>query len=454
MSSHNTHYDYFVIGAGSGGARSARIAASHGARVGIAEDTAFGGTCVNRGCVPKKIFAYAADYASDFKDSTGYGWQVTPPALDWPTLTQNTAGFIERLNTNYETGQDKAGVDIYRGTASFIDPHTLEVNGEKITADHFLIAVGGAPHKPDIPGKELLSISDDMFQLPALPDEVIILGGGYIGVEFTHILHGLGVKVTLVHYKAEILRGFDRDLTEHLTAEMRKQGIELCLSCEAVKVEKEQDKLHVFTNDDRVLTADLVLAATGRRPRLDTLGMENVDLKLTSYGRIEVNEHYQTSQPHIYAIGDVTDTYHLTPVAIREGHALADNLFGGHNRHVNYENLPSVVFSRPPIGTIGLSEEEAREKGYGVEIFKTTFRPMKFALPDRDEKTLMKLVVDKKTDKVLGCHMIGLDAPEIMQGFAVAMNAGATKADFDRTVAIHPVSAEEFVTMREPVSSE
>lgn len=447
------HYDYFVIGAGSGGVRSARIAAGYGAKVGLAEGSAFGGTCVNLGCVPKKLFAYSADFKAEAHDAAAFGWDANISGFDWRTLVANKDAYIKRLNGLYEDGQNSAGVDVYKEYASFVDDHTLQVGDQTVTADKILIAVGGRPKKPDIEGAELLLTSDDVFHMDTLPERIAIIGGGYIAVEFAHIFHGMGCTVDLIYYKELFLRSFEADLSTHLAGEMRKQGINLHFNTDIQRIEKEGEITHLFSKDGQKISCDMAMAATGRAPNYEHLNLEALNLETTKSGRLDVNDQYQTSTPHIYAVGDVTDTFQLTPVAIREGHVLADRLFGNKPEEaVNYENVATVVFSRPAIGTIGLSEADARDQGYDIDIYKTTFRPMKYALPGRDEKTLMKLVVDKATDKVIGCHMIGLDAPEIMQGFAVAMNAGATKADFDKTIAIHPVSAEEFVTMRTPVT--
>ncbi|MCC6598165.1 MAG: glutathione-disulfide reductase [Alphaproteobacteria bacterium] len=444
------HYDYFVIGAGSGGVRSARIAAAYGAHVGIAEGAALGGTCVNLGCVPKKLLAYGSDYAAHFEDSRGYGW--SPPEkinFSWKTLISNKNKEIERLNSIYQTALEKPGVEIIRGFARFLSANKITVNNDIITADKFLIATGGLPRIPGIPGGELMATSDDVFHWPDLPKHVVIQGGGYIGVEFAHILHGLGAHVILLHRGDLLLRGFDQDLREALGTEMLKQGIDLRLACDIEKVEKNGPRYSVYTTTGDIIECDKALAAIGRIPNTSALGLECADVKTTSKGQIVINDDYQTSQSHIYALGDVANRHNLTPVAIREGHVLADRLFGGNpEQRVNYENIATAVFSNPPLSTVGLTEEEASEKGYAVKIYKSSFKPMKHTISQRDERALMKMVVDAKTDKILGLHMMGMDAPEIMQGFAVALNCGATKADFDRTMPMHPTAAEEFVTMR------
>lgn len=442
------HFDYFVIGAGSGGVRSARIAASHGAKVGIAEASDLGGTCVNLGCVPKKLMAYAADFHQSFEDAPGFGWSLKHPSFDWATLIANKDKEITRLNNAYQNTLEKAEVSIFNGYARFIDQNTLDVDGTRITADKILIATGGCANRVDIPGGEHAVTSEEFFHLPDMPKKPIILGGGYIAVEFAHILHGLGAEVTLLYRGDLFLRGFDEDIRKHLKAEMEKSGINLIFNVTPSHIEKQgQVFTHVDKSGDKA-EGDLIIAAIGRHPNVEGLNLDKAGVQTDENGFIIV-DNYVTSQPHIYAVGDVTDTEQLTPVAIKEGHVLADRLFGKMpEREVNYDNIATAVFSHPPIGTIGLSEDEARDAGHDVQTYSGNFRPMRYTLPDRDERALMKLVVDRKTDRVLGLHMCGLDAPEIVQGFAVAMNMGATKADFDRTMAIHPTSAEEFVTMK------
>ncbi len=443
------HYDYFVIGAGSGGVRSARIAASHGAKVGIAEKAPLGGTCVNLGCVPKKLMAYAADFHMSFEDAKGYGWDSTVPAFDWNTLIAHKDKEILRLNGAYENTLTNAGVEIIRGAARFVDAKTIDIEGQHVTADNILIAVGGTPHRLDIPGGEMMATSDEFFHWTKPPQKAVVVGGGYIAVEFAHILHGLGVDVTLLYRGELFLRGFDSDLRTHLAQEMIKSGINVVFNCNPTSVERAGDEFVINTNTGESFTCDLPLCCTGRVPNISSLGLDKAGIHLDAGGFIAVNEDKQTNIDHIYAVGDVTNFPALTPVAIADGHALADRLFNQQlDRRVSYNNIATVVFSQPPIGTIGLSEDDARAQGIEIKVYKSSFRPMKHTLANRDERTLMKLIVETQTDKVIGCHMIGLDAPEIMQGFAVAMNMGATKADFDRTMAIHPTSAEEFVTMR------
>lgn len=454
-SAHSYDYDYFVIGAGSGGVRSARIAASLGAKVGIAEFKAVGGTCVNVGCVPKKIMAYAADYHGHFEDAKGYGWNLNvPDRLDWQTFMSRKNNEIKRLNGIYDGLLGKAGVEYHEGYARFIDEHTLEIDcpkeGDKtITADKILIATGGTPRKDMVPGEEHTITSDEAFFLEKQPKHILIIGGGYIGVEFAHIFKGMGSKVSLCHRGAMFLRGFDDDIAHTLCEEMGKQGVNLHFNNQLQSVEKKGKTLYAHLSGGDVIECDCILSAIGRIPNVQGLGLDKIGIAQAENGQIKVDEHDRTTIPHIFALGDVTNKMQLTPIAIAQGQKLAERLFSGDpEREVCYDNVATAVFSQPPIATVGCSEAEARDLGYDIEVYKTKFRSMKFILAERDEKTFMKLVVCKSTDKVLGVHMIGLDAPEIMQGFAVALNAGATKADFDRTIGIHPTSAEEFVTMK------
>ncbi|MFP4314433.1 MAG: glutathione-disulfide reductase [Alphaproteobacteria bacterium] len=453
---HSYDYDYFVIGAGSGGVRSARIAANLGAKVGIAETKHIGGTCVNVGCVPKKIMAYAADYHGDFEDAKGYGWDVNTSAkLDWHKFISRKNAEIERLNGIYQNLMDKAGVDYFEGFARFKDAHTIEINhkdGDKIiTADKILIATGGTPRRDMIPGEEHTITSNEAFYLEKQPKHIMIIGGGYIGVEFAHIFGGMGSKVTLVHHNQTILRGFDRDIANHLCEQMRAQGVNFAFDNQLKSVEKKGGTLYAHLSGGDVIDCDCILSAIGRIPNVQGLGLKDIGVKQENNGKIIVDIYSQTNVPHIYALGDVVNKMQLTPVAIDQGHRLADRLFGPPQENLKeicYNNVPTAVFSRPPISTVGCTEEEAKEMGHEVKVYSSTFRPMKYILAEREEKTLMKLVVCKESDIVLGVHMIGLDAPEIMQGFAVALNMGATKADFDKTIGIHPTSAEELVTMR------
>ncbi|MEM9469389.1 MAG: glutathione-disulfide reductase [Pseudomonadota bacterium] len=444
----NYDYDYFVIGAGSGGVRSARIAASHGVKVGIAEGAALGGTCVNIGCVPKKLLAYASDFGPAFEDAQGYGWSAENIQFDWKTLIQNKDREIERLNGIYNNILENAGVDIISGFARFIDAHTLDVDGRKIKAEKILIATGGKPRKPDYKGAEHAIVSDDAFYLNELPEHVVIEGGGYVAVEFAHIFHGLGSKVTIIYRKDRVLRSFDHEISDFLMNEMKKQGINLHLNTHIEEISENNGKKIVKTNKNDEISCDLAFSAIGRVPNTHNLGLEDINIEQEK-GKILVNEGYQTNIPHIFAVGDVTDRVQLTPVAIAEGHWLADTLFGNIDRPApSYENIPTAIFSNPPIGTVGLSEEQAKEKYNNIRCFRSDFKPMIHTLSGRDERTFMKLVVDQDTDKVVGAHICGKDSPEMMQAIGVAIQCGATKADFDRTIGIHPTSAEEFVTMR------
>ena len=439
---HEFDYDYFVIGAGSGGVRSARIAAGHGAKVGIAEGRFLGGTCVNIGCVPKKLMAYAADYHTAFEDAIGFGWSCEKPSFDWTTLIKNKDNEIQRLNDIYKNLLNNARVDIHPDYASFIGKNTLQVGDKTITADKILIATGGTPRRPDIEGAEHMIVSDDAFYLEALPNHIVIYGAGYIAVEFAHIFHGLGSKVTLVYRGDNILRGFDDDIRTHLRDEMTKQGIEFVFGETITSI---TPKSAILSNGQEIQCSH-TMAAIGRDAKTDNLNLSAIDLP---EGIIKTNDHYQTKIDNIYAVGDVTGRVELTPVAIKEGHWLADTLFGGIDRRPapSYESIPTAVFSRPNIGTVGLTESQAQDKGYDVKCYTSNFKPMVHTLSRRDERTFMKLVVDTKTDKVLGVHVCGLDSPEILQGFAVAIKADATKAHFDETIGIHPTSAEELVTL-------
>ena len=446
--SHNFDYDYFVVGAGSGGVRSARIAASHGAKVGIAEGRFMGGTCVNIGCVPKKLMAYAADYHAHFEDAIGFGWSNEKHVFDWSTLIKNKDAEIARLNGIYKNLLGNAGVTIHGDYASFIDEHILKVGNETITADKILIATGGTPRLPKFDGAEHMIVSDDAFYLENLPEHVVIYGGGYIAVEFAHIFHGLGAKVSLVYRGDMFLRGFDDDIREHLYKEMQKQGVDFHFNTTIEHIEKSE-QLNIALSNGQTITADQAMAAIGRVAKTDNLNPSAANVELNANGTIKTNDGYQTSTNNIYAVGDVTGRVELTPVAIKEGHWLADSMFGNIDRPApSYDNIPTAVFSRPNIGTVGLTETQAREQGHDITVYKSDFKPMVHTLSKRDERTFMKMIVDNKTDKVLGIHMVGLDSPEMLQGFGVAIKAGATKAIFDETIGIHPTSAEELVTMR------
>ena len=452
-------FDYFVIGAGSGGVRSARIAATHGARVGIAEERYLGGTCVNVGCVPKKLLVYAAHFSQDFQEARGFGWTVGRSRHDWARLIANKNDEIARLNGVYRHLLEGAGVTLYETRATLVDAHTVAVGDERVTADTILVATGGWPVLPDEPGvKDHAITSNDAFFLEALPRHVVIAGGGYIAVEFAGIFNGLGSKVCQLYRGPMFLRGFDDDVREVLAEEIVKSGVDLRFNTVIARLEKTRDCLLAHLSDGTVIETDAVMFAIGRRPNTAGIGLADAGITLNDKGAVVIDQHYRTSVDNIYALGDVTDRVNLTPVAIAEGHALADTLFGGRPRGIGYDNIPSAVFSTPPVATVGLTEAEARARHGAVDVYRSTFRPMKYTLGDRDEKTMMKLVVERQTGRVLGCHMVGLDAPEIVQGIAVALTCGATKAQFDQTIGIHPSAAEELVTMRtkapEPLEEE
>ena len=446
-------FDLFVIGAGSGGVRAARFAAGFGARVAVAESRYLGGTCVNVGCVPKKLLVYGAHFTEDFEQAAGFGWSLGEANFDWPTLIANKNREIQRLNGIYRNLLVNSGVSLLEGHARILGPHRVEVNGQAYSARHILIATGGWPQLPDIPGKELAISSNEAFHLQQLPRRVLVVGGGYIAVEFASIFHGLGAQTSLLYRGEMFLRGFDGAVRRHLREELDKKGLDLQFSSDIERIERLADgSLLATLRDGRELATDCVFYATGRRPMLDYLGLENTAVELDERGFIRVDEQYQTGEPSILALGDVIGRVQLTPVALAEGMAVARRLFRPEEyRPVDYRNIPTAVFSLPNIATVGLSEEQARAEGYQVKIFESRFRPMKLTLTDSQERTLMKLVVDADSDRVLGCHMVGPEAGEIIQGLAVAIKAGATKQIFDETLGIHPTAAEEFVTLRTPV---
>lgn len=444
-------YDLITIGGGSGGVRASRFSSKlHDKKVAIVENLRIGGTCVMRGCVPKKLLVYGAHYAEDFEDAAGFGWTVEEPVHDWSKLIANKETELARLETIYHRLLREAGVDELTGTGRIIDPHTVDVDGKQYTAEHILIAVGGWPALPDIPGIEHAITSNEALDLPELPKRIVIVGGGYIAVEFAGIFSALGADVTIIIRANTILRGFDQTMRDALCSEMRKKGIEVHAECQVKSIEKTENGYSLRVDQVDVMETDLVMYATGRAPNTKGLGLEEVGVKLNKKGAVIVDEYSKTSVDSIYAIGDVTDRVQLTPVALAEGMAFARTVFGGEPTSVSYQNIPSAVFSQPPIGTVGLTEEDAR-KEHAVAIYQSRFRPMKHTLSGRDEYSVMKLIVDKESDKILGAHMMGLDAPEIVQGVGIAIKAGATKADFDATIGIHPTAAEEFVTMREPL---
>ena len=447
-------FDLYVIGAGSGGVRAARFAAGFGAKVAVAESRYLGGTCVNVGCVPKKLLVYGAHFAEDFEQASGFGWSLGEANFDWATLIANKDREINRLNGIYRNLLVNSGVTLHEGHARLVDAHQVEINGERFTAKHILIATGGWPQIPEIPGREHAIGSNEAFFLKELPKRVLVVGGGYIAVEFAGIFHGLGAQTSLLYRGDLFLRGFDGSVRKHLQEELTKRGLDLQFNADIERIDKQADgSLKATLKDGRVLEADCVFYATGRRPMLDNLGLENTGVKLDERGFVAVDDLYQTVEPSILAIGDVIGRVQLTPVALAEGMAVARRLFKPEQyRPVDYANIATAVFSLPNIGTVGLTEEDARKHGHNVQIFESRFRPMKLTLTDCQEKTLMKLVVDADTDKVLGCHMVGPDAGEIVQGLAIALKAGATKQHFDETIGVHPTAAEEFVTMRTPVA--
>jgi glutathione reductase (NADPH) len=440
-------FDLFVIGGGSAGVRCGRIAAGYGARVGIAEQKFWGGTCVNIGCVPKKFMVYAAEYGMNADDAQKFGWDIAKGGHDWATLIAAKDKEISRLNGIYSRLLDQAGAKMFEAKATFIDAHTLDVGGERVTAEKIVVATGGHPERPNIPGAELGIVSDDAFYLPSMPRRVAIVGGGYIGVEFAGIFAGLGAETHLIYRQPLPLRGFDQDLRIGLAEELAANGVILHPDTVPKSVKAIGDAKHIALSDLEVLEVDLVFFATGRVPNVTGLGLEKAGVTVGKNGAIVVDEDLKTSVPNIYAIGDVTDRLNLTPVATAEGHAVADTLFGNKPRKISLQNVPTAVFSIPPIGTVGLTEAEAAARG-PAKIFLTRFTPMRHQITGRPRKTIMKLIVDLATDKVIGAHMLGEDAAEICQGLGIAIQAGATKADFDRTIGIHPTAAEEFVTLR------
>jgi glutathione reductase (NADPH) len=445
-------YDLFTIGAGSGGVRASRIAAAYGGRVAVAEERYLGGTCVNVGCIPKKLLVYAAHFGADFEDAAGFGWSLGERRLDWTRLLENKNNEIKRLNGIYDRLLQGSGVTIFGGRAQLSDAHTVLIDNKDFTARYVLIATGSWPAVPPIAGAEHAITSNEAFFLPDLPERIVIVGGGYIGVEFAGIFHGLGARVTQVHRDYLFLRGFDEDIRSSLAQEMRQQGIDLRFNTQVQAIERANETLSVTFKDGSTTEANTVLFATGRVPNTRGLGLDKAGVELAANGAIVVDEYSRTSAENIYAVGDCTDRMMLTPVAIAEGKAVAETLFNNRPSKPNYENVPTAVFSSPNVGTVGLTEAQARQRFAAVDIYQTRFTPLKHTLTGRREQTMMKLVVDRATDRVLGCHMVGPDAGEIIQGLAVALNCGATKAQFDATIGIHPTAAEEFVTMRDKVA--
>ena len=444
-------FDLYVIGGGSGGVRAARMAAGTGARVAIAEEYRYGGTCVIRGCVPKKLLVYASHFHEDFADAAGFGWTVGETRFDWSTLIASKDREIDRLEGVYEKLLSNAGVAIHRGHARLLDPHTVEVADRTYRAETILIATGGHPVFPPGHGWEHAISSNEAFHLESLPERAVVYGGGYIAVEFAGIFNGMGSRVTQIYRGPQILRGFDDDVRNALAGELVKKGIDLRVETTIDKIDKTESGLLLHLSDRTTLETDLIMAATGRKPNTQNLGLDAAGVALDDKGAVEVDEYSRSSQPNIYAVGDVTNRIALTPVAIQEAMAFVDTVYRGKPRAMDHGNVPSAVFSQPPVSTVGLTEVQAREAHGALDIYRSTFRPMKHTLSGRDEKTMMKLIVERATQKVVGIHMVGLDAPEIVQGLAVAVKAGATKEVFDATVGIHPTAAEEFVTMRDPV---
>jgi glutathione reductase (NADPH) len=453
-------FDLFVIGGGSGGVRAARMAAQRGVRVGLAEAAELGGTCVNVGCIPKKLYSYAGGYAEAFEEAPGYGWDVGTPRFDWERLKSRRAREIDRLNGVYRGLLDAAGVTLVRGWAQVADAHTVTVGGARHTARHIVVATGGMPFVPDVPGREHAIVSDAMFDLPVFPKRLVVVGGGYIACEFASIFNALGAKVTLLQRQPHVLTGFDEDVREFLAREMGKAGVDIQLNTQVSSISAASPDeagraggapLAVMLGRGQSLEADTVLFATGRRPCTRDLGLEAAGVALDEHGAVVVDGHGRTSVPSVYALGDVSTRLQLTPVALAEAMALVDHLFGDGRRKVDYDHVPTAVFTHPNVGTCGLTEAAARRKFGKVRIFSSEFKALRHTLSGRDERTFMKLVVDAASDRVVGLHMVGPEAGEVVQGFAVALRAGATKAQFDGTIGIHPTVAEEFVTMREPL---
>jgi len=446
-------FDLFVIGVGSGGVRAARMSASYGARVATAEEKYMGGTCVNVGCVPKKLFVYASHYSEDYQQAEGFGWGNTKPAFDWPVLLKNKNTEISRLNGIYKGMLDNAGVTHFDGRARIKDAHHIDINGQVISTDKILIATGGWPTVPDFPGKEHVITSNEAFFLESLPKRALVVGGGYIAVEFAGIFNGLGVDTTLSYRGELFLRHFDIDIRKTVRDELEKKNIHLAFQTQVKNIDKNADgTFTVNFESGESMETDLVLYATGRAPAVSDIGLEHVDVAQRDNGAIVIDEEFRTSESNIFALGDVTDRLQLTPVAIGEAMCFASTQFLGHRKAMAYGNVATAVFCQPNVGTVGLTEAEARDEAGELDIYRSVFRPMKHTLSGSDEKFMMKIIVDRQTDKVLGVHMVGSDAGEIIQGISIALKMGVTKEQFDATVGIHPTTAEEFVTMREVVS--
>ncbi|MEP3246100.1 MAG: glutathione-disulfide reductase [Sneathiella sp.] len=447
-------YDLFVIGAGSGGVRASRISSSLGAKVAIAEEFRVGGTCVIRGCVPKKLFVYASHFAEDFEDAANYGWTVPKATHDWKTLIRNKDIEIDRLNGIYHTILSNNNVELYESRAEIMDQNTVRVGDKTVTAKYILIATGGTPVMPDVPGIEYAISSNEVFHLDEMPERVVVVGGGYIAVEFAGIFNGLGADVIQLYRGEKILRGFDHHVQAMVAQEITKKGVDLRVGANPAKIEKTASSLLITLEDGSTLEADAIMYATGRRPNIDGLGLENVGVETKPNGAIAVDAYSKTTTDNIYAVGDVTDRIALTPVAIHEGMAFAETVFGGKPRAFDHSDVPSAVFSQPPVGSVGLSEADAREKYGDVDIYKSEFRPMKQTLTQGSERAMVKLIVEPQSDRVVGVHIVGADAGEIIQGVGIAVKCGATKEQFDATVGVHPTLAEEIVTMREKYSGD
>ena len=444
-------FDLVVIGGGSAGTRASRLSAGFGARVAVVEESRLGGTCVNVGCIPKKLFVYASHYGEDFADAAAYGWEVGPRRFDFARLRKHKDTEIARLNGVYARILDDAGVTRIDGRARLVDAHTVAVGARRLTAEHLLIATGGWPSLPNTPGIEHALSSNEVFALDTLPERITIVGGGYVAVEFAGIFHGMGAATTLLYRGELFLRGFDGDVRRALASEMRKRGIDLRFRSDVTRIEKSASGLRLTLNDGSTLESDAVLYATGRAPNTRDLGLEALGVKLGLRGEIVVDDYSRSSVPSVWAIGDVTDRLNLTPVALHEGICFARTVFGDQPTRPDHRDVPTAVFSTPTIGTVGLTEEEARAAHGDVLVFRASFKPLRHTLTGRDEQTLVKLVVDRKTDRVLGAHMLGSEAGEIIQGLGVAVKCGVTKAQLDSTIGIHPTTAEEFVTLRQPV---
>ncbi|XSG81147.1 MAG: glutathione-disulfide reductase [Methyloligella sp. ZOD6] len=446
----NYDYDLFVIGAGSGGVRAARMAAAYGAKVAIAEDYRVGGTCVIRGCVPKKLLVYGARYAKELEDADAYGWSIGDYSFDWSTLIGNVAAEVDRLNGVYTRILEKADVTTMLARATVEDPHTIKLSDrdEPVTAERILLATGGHPAFPDIPGKEHFISSDDCFKLERLPKSMAILGAGYIGLEFAGIFNALGVDVTVIYRGDQILRGFDDELRDILAESLRKQGIDIRVNTNITAIEKEGEGVRLQLTSGDSMAVETVMAATGRIPNTAGLGLQKAGVELGWNGHVVVDEHSKSSVDNIYAVGDITDRFNLTPVAIREATAFVETVYCDNPTALDYLKIPTAVFTTPEAAMIGLTEQDARERCQ-VDVFKTSFRPMKYSLPKGDETMLVKLIVDAESDEVIGCHVLGPDAAEIVQTAAIAVTNGLTKSDFDLTMALHPTAAEELVTLRQ-----